>query len=59
MAADDDVTPERLATELGYSSTTIRAFLRKKYGNLPSPSDRWLLTPEQEAAVRARFPRRG
>lgn len=59
MAADDDMTPERLATELGYSGKTIRAFLREEYRKLPSPSDRWLLTPEQDAAVRARFPRRG
>ncbi|MDF2847213.1 MAG: hypothetical protein K0R97_1195, partial [Oerskovia sp.] len=47
MAADDDVTPERLATELKYSGKTIRAFLRERDGKLIPPTTRWLLTPEQ------------
>jgi hypothetical protein len=59
MASDDDVTPEQLATELGYSGRTIRAFLREQHGKLTPPERRWLLTPEQVAEVRARFPRRG
>jgi hypothetical protein len=59
MASDDEVTPERLATELGYSGRAIRGFLRQEYGKLAPPETRWLLTPEQAAAVRARFPRRG
>jgi hypothetical protein len=56
---DDDVTPASLARELGYSGKTIRAFLRQEYGKLAPPVTRWLLTPQQVAEARARFPRRG
>jgi G:T/U-mismatch repair DNA glycosylase len=50
------MTPPKLATELGMSPKTLRAFLRREFPR--SSADRgleWLLTPEQVAAARAHF----
>lgn len=51
-------TPEDLARELGVPGKTIRDWLRNEYPRTPAEThQRWLLTDEQAAAVRGRFPR--
>jgi len=53
------MTPRELADELGISPATLRAWLRRRY---PRPGDarrsRWLLTEDQVAAARSRWPER-
>ncbi|MFB9309793.1 hypothetical protein BJY17_000750 [Agromyces hippuratus] len=53
------MTPNELAAGLGISGQTLRAFLRREYGNLASRFDtRWDLTPEQVERARSHFARR-
>ena len=50
------MTPNELASDLGISAKTLRAFLRREYGSLSSQFDtRWELTPEQVEHARSRF----
>lgn len=54
------MTPNELAADMGISSKTLRAFLRREYGNLSSQFDtRWELTPEQVEHARSHFAHRG
>ncbi|KZM34563.1 hypothetical protein [Oerskovia enterophila] len=57
--ADDDVTPADLARELGRTAPQIRRVLRRKYGTLVAPEDRWHLTPAQVEFVKVHFTNRG
>jgi predicted transcriptional regulator len=56
---DDDVTPEELARELGYSARTIRAHLRESQSAGHLHGTPWHLTQAQAEAVRSYFQRRG
>ncbi len=53
------MTANQLAADLGISAKTLRAYLRREYGNLASQIDtRWELTPEQVEHARSHFARR-
>lgn len=49
------VTPRVLAERLGVTQLIVRNHLRDLYGTLPAGTSRWLLDPEQEAAVVTRI----